>query len=426
MTNSREIASLILSNVYQGKKLDWALNTSKNLSKLDTRDRSFVSLLVLTALRRQGQIDKIISRFIKKPLKKNSQVNYILKIALAQILFMDTPDYSSVNTAVEISKKYNLEKLVNGVLRNILREKNKININSTEVNIPNWLKNITIDHLGEERLSMISRQIVKEPPIDIKIKKEVFQKLNWEEILEGKNIFQETIRINYKSDVSKLPFYSEGHWWIQGLSATFPVILINDIYKNQKKNEISILDVGAAPGGKSFQLIESGFKLKSIEISNVRIKKLLKNLNRLKYETEIINGDFITHKIDEKFDCILIDAPCSASGLIQKKPEMLVIKKNINGLKTKQKLMLERASKLLRDGGYIIYCVCSIIFSEGEEQIQTFLQNSKNFSLINCFNSIKSFGIVNNNPPYFFVTPNFVTESGSIDGFFIACLKKNY
>ena len=426
MTNSREIASLILSNVYQGKNLDWALNTSKGLAKLDSRDRAFVSLLVLTALRRHGQIDKIISKFIKKPLKGGSQIIYILKIALAQIIFMDTPDYSAVNTAVEISKKYNLDKLVNGVLRSVLREKDTINVNSTEENIPNWLSKTTIDHLGEDTLSAISKQIVKEPPIDIKVKKQIFQKFNWEEVLEGKNIFRETIRINHKGDISKLPFYREGHWWIQGLAATLPVILINEIFKDQKKNEISILDVGAAPGGKSFQLIESGFKIKSIEISNVRIKKLLKNLNRLKYETEIINGDFITHKIDEKFDCILIDAPCSASGLIQKKPEMLVIKKNINGLKTKQKLMLERASKLLRDGGYIIYCVCSIIFSEGEEQIQTFLQNSKNFSLINCFNSIKSFGIVNNNPPYFFVTPNFVTESGSIDGFFIACLKKNY
>ena len=426
MTNSREIASLILSNVYQGKKLDWALNTSKSLVKLDSRDRAFVSLLVLTALRRHGQIDKIISKFIKKPLKDGSQVIYILKIALAQLIFMDTPDYSAVNTAVEISKKYNLDKLVNGVLRSVLREKNTINVNSTEENIPNWLRKTTIDHLGEEALSSISKQIVKEPPIDIKVKKKIFQKFNWEEVLEGKNIFRETIRINHKGDISKLPFYSEGHWWIQGLAATLPVILINEIYKDQKKNEISILDVGAAPGGKSFQLIESGFKIKSIEISNVRIKKLLKNLNRLKYETEIINGDFITHKIDEKFDCILIDAPCSASGLIQKKPEMLVIKKNISGLQTKQKLMLERASKLLKDGGYIIYCVCSIIYSEGEEQIQTFLQNFKNFSLINCFSSIKSFGIVNNSPPCFLITPDFVKENGGIDGFFIACLKKNY
>ena len=426
MTNSREIASLILSNVYQGKKLDWALNTSKSLAKLDSRDRSFVGLLVLTALRRHGQIDKIISKFIKKPLKSGSQVIYILKIALAQIIFMDTPDYSAVNTAVEISKKYNLDKLVNGVLRSVLREKKTINVNSTEENIPNWLRKTTIDHLGEDTLSSISKQIVKEPPIDVKVKKQIFEKFNWEEVLEGKNIFRETIRINHKGDISKLPFYSEGHWWIQGLAATLPVILINEIYKDQKKNEISILDVGAAPGGKSFQLIESGFKLKSIEISNVRIKKLLKNLNRLKYETEIINGDFITHKIDEKFDCILIDAPCSASGLIQKKPEMLVIKKNISGLQTKQKLMLERASKLLKDGGYIIYCVCSIIYSEGEEQIQTFLQNFKNFSLINCFSSIKSFGIVNDNPPYFFITPDFVKEKGGIDGFFIACIKKNY
>jgi 16S rRNA (cytosine967-C5)-methyltransferase len=204
------------------------------------------------------------------------------------------------------------------------------------------------------------------------------------------------------------------------------VILINDIYKNQKKDEISILDVGASPGGKSFQLIESGFKLQSIEISNVRIKKLLKNLNRLKYEAKIINGDFITHKINEKFDCILIDAPCSASGLIQKKPEMLVMKKNINDLKIKQKLMLERASKLLKDDGCLIYCVCSIIFSEGEGQIQKFLQNFKNFSLINCFSSIESFGMKSNNLPYFFTTPDLSSEQGGIDGFFIACLKKNY
>ena len=426
MNNSREIASLILSNVYQGKKLDWALNTSKNLPKLDSRDRAFVNLLVLTALRRQGQIDKITSKFIKKPLKSTSQVNFILKIALAQILFMNTPDYSAVNTAVEISKKYNLDKLVNAVLRSVLREKNTININSTEANIPNWLRKNTVNHLGEKTLSMISKQIVKEPPVDIKIKKKIFKRFNWEKILGGKNIFQETIRINHKGDISKLPFYNEGHWWIQGLAATFPVILINDIFKDHKKNEISVLDVGASPGGKSFQLIEAGFKLKSIEISNVRIKKLLKNLNRLKYETKIINEDFIEHEIDEKFDCILIDAPCSASGLIQKKPEMLVIKKNINDLKIKQKLMLQKAPKLLKNGGYLIYCVCSIIYSEGEEQIQKFLQNFKNFSLINCFNSIESFRIVNNNFPYFFITPDFVSENGGIDGFFIACLKKNY
>ena len=426
MNNSREIASLILSNVYQGKKLDWALNTSKNLPKLDSRDRAFVNLLVLTALRRQGQIDKITSKFIKKPLKSTSQVNFILKIALAQILFMDTPDYSAVNTAVEISKKYNLDKLVNAVLRSVLREKNTININSTEANIPNWLRKNTVNHLGEKTLSMISKQIVKEPPVDIKIKKKIFKRFNWEKILGGKNIFQETIRINHKGDISKLPFYSEGHWWIQGLAATFPVILINDIFKDHKKNEISVLDVGASPGGKSFQLIEAGFKLKSIEISNVRIRKLLKNLNRLKYETKIINGDFITNEIDEKFDCILIDAPCSASGLIQKKPEMLVIQKNINDLRIRQKLMLQKASKLLKNGGYLIYCVCSIIYSEGEEQIQKFLQNFKNFSLINCFSSIESFGIVNNDLPYFFITPDYMAENGGIDGFFIACLRKNY
>ena len=105
---------------------------------------------------------------------------------------------------------------------------------------------------------------------------------------------------------------------------------------------------------------------------------------------------------------------------------MLVFKKNINDLKLKQKLMLEKASKLLKDGGYLIYCVCSIISSEGEEQIKAFLKNFKNFSLFNCFSPIESFGIVNNDLPYFFTTPDLSNEHGGIDGFFIACLKKNY
>ena len=103
-----------------------------------------------------------------------------------------------------------------------------------------------------------------------------------------------------------------------------------------------------------------------------------------------------------------------------------ITKKNINDLKLKQKLMLEKAPKLLKDGGHIIYCVCSIIFSEGEGQIQKFLQNFKNFSLINCFSSIESFGMKSNNLPYFFTTPDLSSEQGGIDGFFIACLKKNY
>ena len=199
MISSREIASLILSEVYKGKKLDWAVTKSKELTKLDMRDRAFVNLLVLTALRRHGQIKKVLSKFIKKPLKLNSPVNFILKIAVAQILFLQIPDYSILDNAVEASKKNNLDKFVNAVLRNILRNKEVIlGELSTIDNIPIWLKNNLINSLGEKSINLISNQIVQEKFLNIKLKKKFYKSFEWEKILEGKKIFPETIRVMNK------------------------------------------------------------------------------------------------------------------------------------------------------------------------------------------------------------------------------------
>ena len=425
MINPREIASSLLFNVYKGKKLDWALGSNKNHIKLDARDRSFVNLLVLTALRRNGQINQVIMDFIEKPLKKNSQVIFILRIAIAQLLFMKIPNYPVVDNAVEISKKYGLEKLVNGVLRNIIRNKEDILLKtSTEKNIPNWLKKDIVDYLGNDALTSISQQIVKEPFLDIKIKKSFFNKFNWEELLNGNKVFDEIIRVNNPSEVSNLPYFQEGYWWVQGLAATLPVIVINEIYKNSEKKKINVLDVGASPGGKSFQLLDLGFSVQSIEISSIRIRKFIKNSNRLRYKNEIIKKDFLDFKSDKKFDCILIDAPCSASGLIQKKPEMLVVTKDIKNLLIKQEEMLINATKILKTGGYIIYCVCSIISAEGEKQIKKFLNEFKNFIPIDKFDSIKQFGKIIKDFPALLITQQFFQEKGGVDGFFIACLKK--
>ena len=167
----------------------------------------------------------------------------------------------------------------------------------------------------------------------------------------------------------------------------------------------SILDVGAAPGGKSIQLIDFGFEVKSVEISKRRIVTLNSNLKRLNFDCEIINSDFLNLNLKEKFDCVLIDAPCSGSGLMQKKPEMLVIKKDISSLIQKQKKMLLKASKLVKDGGYIVYCVCSLLKEEGENQIISFLNKQKSFSAKNHFIDILEFGeVLKSNT--FLVMPN--------------------
>ena len=138
---------------------------------------------------------------------------------------------------------------------------------------------------------------------------------------------------------------------------------------------------------------------------------------------EIINDDFLNLKLKEKFDCVLIDAPCSGSGLIQKKPEMLVVKKDISSLINKQKKMLLKATNFVKEGGYIIYCVCSILKAEGEEQIISFLNDQKDFSAKNLFADILEFGLVLKSNT-FLATPNSIKKKGGIDGFFIACLIK--
>ena len=125
MLDSREISSKILSDIFYGKTFDKALLSNQDYHKLDQRDKSLVSLIVLTSLRRNGQIEAVLNKFIKKPLKKNFFVRYLLKISVAQILFLEFPDYSVVHNAVEISKKYKSEKFTNAVLRNVCKNKKK-------------------------------------------------------------------------------------------------------------------------------------------------------------------------------------------------------------------------------------------------------------------------------------------------------------
>ncbi len=427
MLNSREISTQILSKIYNDCDLEDAINSSQSFLKLGSRDRAFTRLILLNTLRRHGEIDNVIGMFLKKPLKKKDYfIQNLLRISVAQILFLDTPEYSAVNSAVEISKKSGFDKLVNGVLRNICRKKKSLikNLNPN-TNLPEWIKRDIKKNFGEKILSKISQKIVEEPYIDIKIKSSSYGSKDWAKILNGKIIFPEIIRTKSQGPIPSLPFFNDGLWWVQGLASIFPVIIINEIYKDSNKNSVAVLDVGAAPGGKTFQLIESGYDITSLEISSKRIKKLNENLRRLNLRTKIICEDLKKLNSTNLYDCILIDAPCTGSGLIQKKPEILLRDKseNLKQLVDRQKSLLSKSTQLLKVGGHIIYCVCSIHSEEGVGQIRSFIKEFKNFSLVNFYPKISKFGDFCDNG-MFISTPNDFSSGGGIDGFFIACLKK--
>ena len=428
MFNTREIATQILTDIYlKFEFFETAVLLSKNFSRLNQRDKAFVRYLVLNTLRRNGQVDKVLNDYVKIPIKKkNFYILNLLRLSICQILFLDIKDYSIVNTAVEISKNYKVDKFVNGLLRNICRNKYKIlqNLDHT-TNIPQWIKNDIIQNLGKETLEKISKRVVNEPNLNIKIKANCLKEKNWEKLLNGKFILDDLLKTQNDGLIEKKPYFNEGDWWVQNISSTLPVRFISRIFNNVDKSKISVLDVGAAPGGKTFQLIEENFNVKSLEISQRRIRRLKKNLQRLKFDTEIICEDFLNYECSDLFDCILIDAPCSASGLMQKKPEILIRdkEKNIKTLIDKQQRMLEKSEQFLKIGGYIVYCVCSIHSSEGSNQIETFLRKNKNFKIVEFNNIVSNFGKYLKKGMLTIIPEDFGCNAEA-DGFFISILKR--
>ena len=433
MTNTREIASKILQHIYLHNDFEKACEKNKSFNSLEQRDRSFVRLIVLESLRRNKQLDFIIKFFLKKPIDKNKIfLEFLLRISVCQILFLKVSEYAVVNSAVEISKKFNLQGLINAILRNVCRKKKELLVKINDIsNIPNWLEKNLSTSYGINEVKKISKIITQEAELDIKIKNKYIESKNWETILNGKFIEPDIIRVKNKGRINKLPFFEDGLWWVQSISSSLPVKCLEALFRSNNLNSRIILEIGAAPGGKTAQLIDYGFKTKSIDISVVRTDKLKENLNRLNYNTDLKCLDFLDYSDDKVYDAVLLDAPCTASGLMQRKPEILLKNKTeeLESLIKKQRKLLEKSNRHLKSGGYLVYCVCSIFSKEGKEQIESFLKKNKNFSLVAPADDIQKYGKLLNNK-MLLITPkqNYFTESlvGTIDGFFIAILKKEY
>ena len=431
MINTREIASEILQRIYKKQHLDKICDNEPNFNKLDQRDKNFVRLTILETLRRNIQIDSIIKRFLTKPLEyKRIKIQNLLRISICQILFLKVSEYAVVNTSVEIAKKYKFHKLVNAILRNVCRQKRQLlNEFGNLSNLPSWILKDLKKNLTSTEIKQVSKVIVEEPELNLKIKKSFIKFKNWEAVMDGKFIESDILLTKNNGRINKLPFFDKGLWWVQGLSSCLPVKCLDYLFPLSKRKEKKILEICAAPGGKTAQLADYGFQAISLDISEYRISQLKTNLDRLNYKPKIICIDFLNYNSDQKFDAILLDAPCSASGLIQKKPEILITNKHsdLKKLMVEQNRLLEYSKEFVKKGGYIIYCVCSINNCEGYEQINKFLKANKNFSSVNHVDSIKKYGkIISDNmlqiyPKRFKFTDNI---NGYLDGFFISILKK--
>lgn len=370
---ARRAAARLLNAVLQKKQpLDDVLGRAGDggyMFDLPTRDRALARAIVGTSLRRRGQIDHVLNTFLERGLPAKAGTLYaILLSGAAQLLFMSVPAHAAIDLAVRLAqwdpRAKGYDKLVNAVLRRVSEKGAAIadGLDPARVNTPDWLWERWVRTWGEERARELGAAHLVEPPLDLSVKSEPEV---WAERLSGLLMPTGSIRLLPKGRIEELPGFAEGAWWVQDIAATIPAQLLGDIAGKR------VADLCAAPGGKTAQLALSGASVVAVDGSKTRLSLLTENLKRLRLSAETVHADARTWQPEERFDAILLDAPCSSTGTIRRHPDIPYLKsdKDIAELAAVQASLLDNAVSLLTPGGTLVYSTCSLEPEEGEAQI---------------------------------------------------------
>ena len=228
-----------------------------------------------------------------------------------------------------------------------------------------------------------------------------------------------SLRKRFDGRIEEMPGFAEGEWWVQDAAAAIPVSLLGDV------SGMQILDICAAPGGKTAQLAAAGAIVTAIDRSSGRLKRLEKNLIRLGLQANIVTADVTEWVCNKKFDAVLLDPPCSATGTIRRHPDILYSKTTNDLAKVVrlQESLLVRSSQLVKPGGKLIFCTCSLEIEEGESQIERFLSTSNSFKRqIIKDNEVGGHSPFINEQGDLRTLPFYLKEVGGIDGFFASRL----
>ena len=367
--SSRTVALDLISAVLKRRRpLDETLEAHTGFNALEVRERAFARNLVATTLRRLGQIDDLINHCLERPLPRRAiAVRDVLRLGVCQLLFLNTPSHAAVDTTVSMLDDLDLsayKKLVNAILRRLGREGDKLleNQDAARLNTPDWLWDSWRQSYGNETGRAIATAHLSEAPLDISVKDEPEK---WAEALQATLLPTGSLRLPKSANVTLLAGFDEGAWWVQDAAAALPAILLGDI------RGLHVFDLCAAPGGKTAQLLNRGARVTAVERSANRTRRLTENMSRLNLTPETVTADAAKWHHDEKADAILIDAPCSATGTIRRHPDIPHLKKPEDVLKLgeTQYRLLEAALDMIKPGGHIVFCTCSLQPDEGPDVI---------------------------------------------------------
>jgi 16S rRNA (cytosine967-C5)-methyltransferase len=376
----RGIALDLLDRVLDQKRpLEEVFERHPDLAPLENRDRQFVRALTAATLRHLARIDRVLAQCLEHPLPERAhQARDLLRLGAAQLLVLNTPPHAAVDSTVALAGSYRdtagFKGLINAVLRRIDREKAALlaTVPPGASSLPDWLWQSWSTAYGPERAAEIAAAVLHEAPLDLSVKRPD-ETARWAEALHAEILPGGTLRLLPQADgerhlrVTELPGYAEGAWWVQDFAASLPVKLLGDVAGKR------VLDLCAAPGGKTAQLAAAGAEVTAIDRSADRLKRLEQNLARLQLRARCAAADAAAWDGAKDFDAVLVDAPCSATGTLRRHPDVAWLKdpRDLAKLNAVQDRLIDAALRLTRSGGTVLYCVCTLQSEEGPDRIES-------------------------------------------------------
>lgn len=405
-TAARRAALRLLDAVLRrGDPLEAALPAATR--GLEGADRGLAHAIAAEALRRLPDLDALIDSATRQRLPEDAKARFALRIALVQTLALGTPPHAAISTVLPLVDG-GPRKLVHGVFGALTRGGATLPELPT---LPAAVAERWREIWGAKMVAAAAAAIAAPPPLDLTLASP--------DALapEGESLAAEHRRLVNTTPVSQLEGYDEGAWWVQDIAASLPARLIG-------AGQGTALDLCAAPGGKTMQLAAAGWNVTALEIAPSRAARLHENLARTRLSAKVVIADALDWEPSEPMDALLLDAPCSATGIFRRHPDVLYranpsIIEDMAALQTR---LLDRAAAWVRPGGRLVYATCSLEPAEGEEQLGAFLAAHPEYSIEPPAEEELPRGFSAGETGFLRVLPGMLENVGGCDGFFIARL----
>lgn len=410
----------------QRQPLDEAFEARAARTALPSRDRAFAFNIASTVLRRLGQIDALMNACLARPLPDRlANVRSLLRLGVAQLIFLRTPAHAAVHTTVALARNRRAgthTALINAVLRRLAEQGAALSANqdAARLNTPDWLWNSWKSEYGAVTTRSIAEVHLGEPPLDLtpRFPADVARIAD---VLRAEVLPTGTLRVWHAGPITELPGYREGEWWVQDAAASLPVRLLGDVRDRQ------VLDLCAAPGGKTAQLAAAGARVVAVDRSAKRLQLLRENLERLRLQAETVVADAGTWRPATPASRILLDVPCSATGTIRRHPDIMRLKTaaEVTKLAKVQAGLLAAAADMLAPDGLLVYCACSLQPEEGAHVVDSLIAQGVPLERVpidardvcGCDQVLTTAGDIR-------TLPNVMAERGGLDGFYAARLRR--